>query len=294
VHVEGVHVELRDVVPTEASTRPQLGSSPNTAHLNRLLRATERATSTASSSVAAPTTSIAMSCAEPSASRSSWPARSAHTCRTASSKAASSGAVPLAPDAMSSTVSLVDWQPSESSRSNVVRVAARRARSQPAASTSASVVSTTSIVASAGASMPAPLAMPPTVKPGPVATACLRTESVVMMAVAASGPPSASRAACASSTPCSIRSRENSGPIRPVEQTTTEPAPSSSSAATRSAVACVVWKPSAPVPQLAPAGVEDDGADVAAAHDLLAPQHRVGLEAVAREDGCTRPGPARR
>ena len=36
-----------------ASTRPQLGSLPKTAALNRLLRATLRPTSTASSSVAA-------------------------------------------------------------------------------------------------------------------------------------------------------------------------------------------------------------------------------------------------
>ena len=41
------------VVPIEASTRPQLGSLPKTAALNRLLRATLRPTSTASSSVAA-------------------------------------------------------------------------------------------------------------------------------------------------------------------------------------------------------------------------------------------------
>ena len=95
------------------------------------------------------------------------------------------GATPEAPLAISSTVSLVDWQPSESSRSNDCAVAARRAASAVAASTSASVVMTTSIVASAGASMPAPLAMPPTVQPSPWATASLDTVSVVMIAVAA-------------------------------------------------------------------------------------------------------------
>jgi hypothetical protein len=56
------------VVPTAASTRPQLGSLPKTAHLKRLLRATARATSSASSSVAAAGTSIAMSWCAPSAS----------------------------------------------------------------------------------------------------------------------------------------------------------------------------------------------------------------------------------
>ena len=40
------------VVPTAASTRPQLGSLPKTAHLKRLLRATARATSSASSTLA--------------------------------------------------------------------------------------------------------------------------------------------------------------------------------------------------------------------------------------------------
>jgi hypothetical protein len=40
-------------VPIAASTRPQFGSLPKIAALNRLLRATERPTSTASSSVRA-------------------------------------------------------------------------------------------------------------------------------------------------------------------------------------------------------------------------------------------------
>ena len=63
--------------------------------------------------------------------------------------------------------------------------------SSVAASTTASVVSTQSIVASAGASMPAPLAIPPTVHPaGSVQTAVLATVSVVRIASAASMPPS--------------------------------------------------------------------------------------------------------
>ena len=47
---------------------------------------------------------------------------------------------------------------------------------------------TTSIVASWGASMPAPLAIPPIDQPAPSTTACLLTESVVMIASAAAGP----------------------------------------------------------------------------------------------------------
>ena len=72
-----------------------------------------------------------------------------------------SGATPDAPLAITSTVSLVDMQPSVSSRSKVVAVAVRSAASSRAGSRSASVVSTHSMVASPGASIPAPLAIPP-------------------------------------------------------------------------------------------------------------------------------------
>ncbi len=96
--------------------------------------------------------------------------------------------MPLAPLAMTVTVSLVDMQPSESSRSKLTRVAARSAVSRSAAGTTASVVMTTSIVASCGASMPAPLAIPPIDQPLPSTTACLLTESVVMIASAAACP----------------------------------------------------------------------------------------------------------
>ena len=67
-----------------------------------------------------------------------------------------------APEASSTTVSLVDWQPSESTRSKVRAVAARSTASSSPASTTASVVRTTSMVAREGAIMPAPLARPPT------------------------------------------------------------------------------------------------------------------------------------
>ncbi len=64
------------VVPIEARTRPQFGSLPNTAVLKSELRATDRPTSTASSSLAAPVTVIAISWSAPSASASSCIARS--------------------------------------------------------------------------------------------------------------------------------------------------------------------------------------------------------------------------
>ena len=99
----------------------------------------------------------------PSASSWSWRARSAQTSVSARVKSCLSGLTPDAPLAISSTVSLVDMQPSVSSRSKVTAVAERSALSSSSAVRSASVVSTHSMVASAGASMPAPLAMPPMV-----------------------------------------------------------------------------------------------------------------------------------
>ena len=150
------------------------------------------------------------------------------------------------------TVSLVDMQPSESARSKLTRVASRRAASRASAGRSASVVITTSIVASPGASMPAPLAMPPTDQPSPNATACLETVSVVMIAVAASAPPSALSAAHAASTPGRSLSIGSRSPISPVEQTATLSVMRPSRSATREAVAAESAKPSAPVHALAP------------------------------------------
>ena len=151
------------VVPTAERTRPQFGSSPAMAHLSRFERATARPAVTASSSLAAPTTSIAIALLAPSASACSWRARSAQTSVSTAANSPAAGRVPAAPLASSSTVSLVDMQPSVSSRSNVTLVASRSAASRSAGPRSASVVSTQSMVARPGASMPAPLAIPPTV-----------------------------------------------------------------------------------------------------------------------------------
>ena len=65
----------------------------------------------------------------------------------AAARSSSVGVMPLAPLASRVTVSLVDMQPSESSRSNETRVARLRARSATSGGTAASVVSTTSMVA---------------------------------------------------------------------------------------------------------------------------------------------------
>jgi hypothetical protein len=239
-------------VPTAASTRPQLGSLPNTAALNRLERVTARATATAASSVPAPTTVTAMSWLAPSASATSARASCAHASVTASASCSGVGRTPDAPDASSATVSFVDMHPSESTRSNVTRVAARRAASASPAVQSASVVSTQSMVARPGASIPAPLAMPPTDQPSRSTTTVFATESVVMIATAASCPPSGVRACAARVTPSSSRGMGRRSPIRPVEQTRTSPAEMPRAAAVCSAVACVSAKPSGPVQALAP------------------------------------------
>ena len=116
------------------------------------------------------------------------------------------------------------------------------------------------MVASDGASMPAPLAMPPTVQlPAWCSATCLGTVSVVMMARAASSPPSIPPAiSCTiSCTPASTLSIGSRSPISPVEHTPTSIAPvsvpqSDSAAATASAVAWVSWKALRPVQALAP------------------------------------------
>ena len=122
------------VVPMLASTRPQLGSLPKTAALNRLLRAIERPTSTASSSVAASSDGDrdlvvgALGVGEQLHGQvGAGPGQGVGEVR------AGSGVIPLAPLASTVTVSLVDMQPSESSRSKLTRVAARSAVSRSSA-----------------------------------------------------------------------------------------------------------------------------------------------------------------
>src|SRR4051812_37706203 len=209
------------VVPMAASTRPQLGSLPNSAVLSRLFRAQARPAVSASRTLAAFRTVIAMSLVEPSASASSCIARSVAAAVSAAVNSSAVGVTPLAPLAMAMTVSLVDRQPSESTRSKLTPVAARSAVSSTAGSTTASVVRTTSMVARLGASMPAPLAIPPMVHPCPVCTVVLGTESVVMIARAASGPPSADSAFAASVAPASNTSIGRRTPLSPGRGTAT-------------------------------------------------------------------------
>src|SRR3954451_6497132 len=240
------------VVPMAASTRPQLGSLPNSAVLSRLLRAQARPAVSASSTLAALRTVTAMSLVEPSASASSCMARSVHAAVSASMNSSAGGRIPLAPLASTITVSLVDRQPSESTRSKLTAVACFSAGCSTSGSTTASVVRTTSIVARLGASIPAPLAIPPTVQPSRCCTVVFGTLSVVMIARAASGPPSSDSALAAAVTPAVSLSMGSRTPISPVLATATSMAPRPSSAAACSAVAWVSWKPSGPVQALAP------------------------------------------
>src|SRR6185369_3213336 len=195
-----------------------------------------------------------MSLVDPSASPIICLPRSMQTSVTSAVSSASGSATPEAPEASSSTVSLVDRQPSESIRWKVTRVASLTARCRVAASATASVVMTTSMVARDGASIAAPLAMPPTTTAPSalVRTACLLTVSVVRIASAAAGPPSAESCAIVRVTPPSSRSIGSRTPISPVEQTATSPAPIPSPPATCSAVTWVSAKPSGPVQAFAP------------------------------------------
>src|SRR5450830_1010885 len=161
--------------------RPQFGSLPKMAALNRFERVTERATVTAARSESAFTTMTAMSWLAPSASAIRARDSTAEASVTATVRAARDTSTPLAPEASRITVSFVDMQPSESIRSKVEAVAARSAASASSAVTTASVVSTESIVASPGASIPAPLAIPPTDQPARSTWTVFGTESVVML-----------------------------------------------------------------------------------------------------------------
>ena len=141
------------------------------------------------------------------------------------------------------------------------------------------------MVARLGASMPAPLAMPPTDQPaGAAATAVLATESVVMIASAASGPPSAASAG---------RGLLDAGQQLVHRQPLADQAgradrdvggaESPAGAATCSAVAWVSAKPAGAGAGVGPAGVEHDRPHDAAGEHLLGPQHRRGLDPVGGE-----------
>ena len=109
----------------------------------------------------------------------------AHSSVSASVSSSPVRLIPEAPEAIATTVSLVDMQASESTRLKVMSHALARESWNSSGSTIASVVRKTSIVASCGASIPAPLAIPPNRAPPASTVAIFGTVSVVIIARAA-------------------------------------------------------------------------------------------------------------
>ena len=148
---------------------------------------------------------------------------------------------------------MVDVQPSTVIVLNDAATASRSAVCKVAASTAASVVQRASMVAMFGASMAAPLAMPPTVNPSPETTTSFGTVSVVMMALAASAADSARpvRAITIGSISGMTWSIGNGMPIRPVWQIRISSAVAPMSPATAVHSRSAASRPGTPVATLA-------------------------------------------
>ena len=157
-------------LPRASAMRPQLGSRPWTAALNRLLDTTARAAARASASSRAPVTWHVSREVAPSPSAACWRASERQTASTAPRQRRPGVAArvtraprPTPPDATRNTVSLVLVSPSTDSWSQVRATIGRSIRDRSAGETAASVSTYASIVAMRGWIMPTPLAMPETV-----------------------------------------------------------------------------------------------------------------------------------
>src|SRR5580658_49728 len=146
--------------PSSLTTRPQYGSSPLREHCTSIESATLRAAWWAAASLSAPTTRTCETLVAPSASSTICSARDTQTSDSAAVSAPSDGLEP-APLAMTRTVSLVEVQPSTVMELNETPTAACSAACSVCVSTAASVVHNANMVAMLGASMAAPLAIPP-------------------------------------------------------------------------------------------------------------------------------------
>ena len=129
---------------------------------------------------------------------------------------------PARPEAMRTTVSLVEVQPSTVIELNESRTAIRSRSASGPGSTAASVVRKANMVAMSGASMPAPLAMPATVKVGLLDQHLLGAgvggeDAGGRLAAAAAADPE--RAATSGGMPASIGPMGSGMPISPVEHT---------------------------------------------------------------------------
>ncbi len=150
-------------------------------------------------------------------------------------------------------MSLVEVQPSTVIWLKLRLTASCSARFSVLGSTAASVVSTASMVAMLGASMAAPLAIPPTEKPRPGTTTCLDRVSVVMIAWAAAWPASAppARRPTRVGIPAATLSICSGMPMSPVEQTSTSEAAQPISPATSAHMRSACSSPARPVAALA-------------------------------------------
>ena len=186
----------------------------------------------------------------------------AQTAVTASANSSGPGATPQAPLAISSTVSLVDMQPSESIRSKVVAVAARSAASQrgrvdDGVGGEHDEHGRQRRREHAGALGHA--ADDPAVAglhEDLLADRVGGHDRVGRVGAAVGRQGSGGRGDTGGS-----RSIGSSSPISPVEQTTTSPAEIASTSATCSAVAWVSAKPCGAGVAVGAAGVQDDGVD---------------------------------
>ena len=227
----------------------------------------------------------------PSASSWSCRARSAHTSVSTPVNSARSGVTPDAPLAISSTVSLVDMQPSVSSRSKVTAVAERSAASSWSGARSASVVSTHSMVARPGASIPAPLAIPPT------RVAVDPPEGDLGHGVGGPDRVGGGQAAApGGGGHRGVHAGQQLVHRQPLADQAGRadrdlPAPNLRWPAARcSAVAWVSWKPSGPVQALAPPELSTTARTRPPLTTCRAPGHRGGLHPVGGEHGGGGPG----
>ena len=252
-------------LPTAATTRPQLASSPATAVLTRGELAIDSAMRFAATSLSAPSTVTETNLRAPSPSLTTRWARSSSSRSSAAAKPASRGSAgsemagaprsAAPPVAKSIRVSDVEVSLSTVMQLNEVSTPRDSRACSTGAAMGASVKTKLSMVAMSGAIMPAPLAMPLRVTGTPprstVAVASLGKVSVVMMARAASAMPSSRASATSRSSTPSKRVASSGSPMTPVEARKISPAGAPLARPAISAVRAVEATPVRPVKALA-------------------------------------------
>ncbi len=276
----------RRVVPTAASTRPQLGSLPNSAHLSRLLRAIARPTSTASASVAARSyldgdllrgaLGVGEQLRAPGRRRRCAPRRR---------RSPASGVTVEAPLASSEhgvvgRQAAVGVEAVEGRRGGGAQRRVQRRRVDHRIGGQHAQHRGQRRGEHAGS-----LGHPADGPPGRVGVRrpSWPRVSVVRIASAASAPPSWRSAAAAASMPGSSAAIGSRSPMRPVEQTATSPAPSAECAGGMLGGAVRVGETGRTGAGVGAAGVEHHRAQPAVRENLLRPQHRRRLDPVAGE-----------